>query len=107
MTTGRGDPIGLRPIATPGLERESDAEPVPSAVPGQAGRVSPGPGIPARSPHVVVRDGGGALRPGLVVEQARDEHGRWVVLVVCVVVDEHGAASTVQGWVDASTVRPA
>ena len=71
---------------------------------------SPVPGIvPARHPHVWVRDTEtpGREWPGLVIEQGRDESGAWLAHVVMVVTRAGDARTTVSGWVPAALIRPA
>ena len=103
MSAGRGVPIGERPVF---LGPESEVAARGDAGPSSTAE-SPGPGRAARSVHAWFRDPvSGARHPALIVEQARDAEGAWVVSIVHVVTDERGATCTVHGWVDAASIEP-
>ena len=104
MSAGRGAPIGERPVF---LGPESEAAARGEAAASSSTAESPGPGRAARSVHAWFRDPvSGVRHPALIVEQARDAEGAWVVSIVHVVTDERGATCTVHGWVDSASIEP-
>lgn len=99
MSPGRGPTLAARSVAAGIGELEQGADPASLTA-----RTAP-----PTHPHVWVRDVDPTIppRPAVVIEQAQDASGAWLIHVAMVIRDDDGSAVTMLGWVSAERVTRA